>query len=64
MIRLFTTDELTGCEVDTVITSHGIQMRYAAALKSRRKKSVDEIKRGFWLLSEDEEREINAFWSL
>ena len=29
-------------------------------MKSRRKKSVDEIKRGFWLLSEEEEKEIKV----
>ena len=62
MVRIFEKDELTGCDLDAVITSHGIQKRYAAAMKSRRKKSVDEIKRGFWLLSEDEEKEINAFY--
>ena len=62
MVRIFRKDELTGLDVDAVITSHGIQKRYAAAMKSRRKKGVDEIKRGFWLLSEDEEKEINAFY--
>ena len=62
MIRIYRKDELTGYDVDAVITSHGIQKRYAAAMKSRRKKGVDEIKRGFWLLSEDEEKEINAFY--
>ena len=63
MVRVFKKkDELTGIDVDAVITSHGIQKRYAAAMKSRRKKSVDEIKRGFWLLTEDEENEINAFY--
>lgn len=62
MVRIFEKDELTGLDVDAVITSHGIQKRYAAAMKSRRKKGVDEIKRGFWLLSEDEEKEINAFY--
>ena len=64
MVRIFQKgkDELTGLDVDAVITSHGIQKRYAAAQKSRRKKSIDEIKRGFWLLSEEEEKEINAFY--
>lgn len=64
MVRIYRKgkDELTGLDVDAVITSHGIQKRYAAAMKSRRKKSVSEIKRGFWLLSEDEENEINAFY--
>lgn len=64
MIRVYRRgkDVLTGLDVDAVITSHGIQKRYAAAMKSRRKKGVDEIRRGFWLLSEDEEKEINAFY--
>ena len=62
MVRIYRNDELTGYDLDAVITSHGIQKRYAAAMKSRRKKSVDEIKRGFWLLSEDEEKEITAFY--
>lgn len=62
MVRIYKKDELTGYDLDAVITSHGIQKRYAAAMKSRRKKGVDEIKRGFWLLSETEEKEINAFY--
>lgn len=62
MVRVFKKDELTGCDLDAVITSHGIQKRYATAMKSRRKKSIDEIKRGFWLLTEQEETEINAFY--
>lgn len=62
MIRIYRKDELTGYDLDAVITSHGIQKRYAAAMKSRRKKCVDEIKRGFWLLTEDEEEQINAFY--
>ncbi len=62
MVRIYRKDELTGYDLDAVITSHGIQKRYAAAMKSRRKKGVDEIKRGFWLLTEDEEKEINAFY--
>ena len=64
MVRIFRKgkDELTGIDVDAVITSHGIQKRYAAAMKSHRKKDVDDIKRGFWLLSEEEENEINAFY--
>lgn len=61
MIRIYRKDELTGYEWDAVITSHGIQKRYAEALKSR-KKGIDEIKRGFWLLTEEEEREIKAFY--
>ena len=63
MVRVFNKeDELTGLDVDAVITSHGIQKRYATAMKSRRKKSVDEIKRGFWILSKEEEDEISAFY--
>ena len=62
MIHVFNQkEELTGLDVDAVITSHGIQKRYAAAIKSR-KKGVDEIRRGFWLLSDDEEQEIKAFY--
>lgn len=52
----------TGCGFDAVITSHGIQKRYATIMKSYRRKSIEEIKRGFWLLTEEEEREINAFY--
>lgn len=65
MIRIYRKgkDELTGLDVDAVITSHGIQKRYAAAMKSRRKKSVSEIKRGFWLLTEEEESDLNAFYN-
>ena len=62
MIRIYRKDELTGYDLDAVITSHGIQARYAVAVKSRRKKSISDIKRGFWLLSEDEEKEIDAFY--
>lgn len=64
MVRIFRKgkDELTGLDVDAVITSHGIQKRYATAMKSRRKKGVDDIKRGFWLLTQEEENEINAFY--
>ena len=51
----------TGYDFDAVITSHGIQKRYAEALKSR-KKGIEEIKRGFWLLTEKEEAEIKAFY--
>ena len=61
MIRIYRESELTGYEWDAVITSHGIQKRYAEALKSR-KKGIEEIKRGFWLLSEEEEAEITAFY--
>lgn len=52
----------TGYDFDAVITSHGIQKRYATIMKSYRRKSIDEIKRGFWLLSEEEEAEIMAFY--
>lgn len=52
----------TGYDFDAVITSHGIQKRYATIMKSYRRKSIDEIKRGFWLLTEEEEREINALY--
>ena len=61
MIRIYRESELTGYEWDAVITSHGIQKRYAEALKSR-KKGIEEIKRGFWLLTEKEEAEIKAFY--
>lgn len=62
MIHVFKKkDELTGLDVDAVITSHGIQKRFAVAIKSR-KKGVDEIKRGFWLLTDEEESEIKAFY--
>lgn len=54
MIRIYKDSELTGHEWDAVITSHGIQKRYAAAMKSR-KKGIEEIKRGFWLLTQEEE---------
>ena len=62
MVRLYRKDELTDYEWDAVITSHGIQKRYATAMKSRRKKGVDDIKRGFWLLTQEEENEINAYY--
>ena len=52
----------TGYDFDAVITSHGIQKRYATIMKSYRRKSIEEIKRGFWLLSEEEEAEITAFY--
>ena len=61
MVRIFEKDELTVCDLDAVITSHGIQKRYAEAIKSR-KKSISDINRGYWLLSENEEAEINAFY--
>ncbi len=46
---------------NTVITSHGIQERYAEAMKGR-KRSVAEIKGEYWLLTEKEEREIDTFY--
>lgn len=61
MVRIFEKDELTVCDLDAVITSHGIQRRYAEAIKSR-KKSISDINSGYWLLSENEEAEINAFY--
>ena len=63
MVQVFekSKDELTGYDVDAVLTSRGIQKRYAEALKSR-KKGIDEIKRDFWILSEKEEEEISAFY--
>lgn len=61
MVRIFEKDELTVCDLDAVITSHGIQKRYAEAIKSR-KKSISDINRGYWLLTEEEEAEINAFY--
>lgn len=62
MARVFDKEsELTGYDVDAIITSHGIQKRFAAAMKGR-KKSVSEIKGDFWLLTEKEESEINTFY--
>lgn len=63
LLRVFKGEDVkkTGYNFDAVITSHGIQKRYAEALKSR-KKGIDEIKRGFWLLTEKEEAEIKAFY--
>ena len=42
---------------NTVITSHGIQKRYAEAMKTR-KQTVAQYKGDFWLLSEEEEKEL------
>ena len=50
-----------GLQEDAVFTSHGIQKRYIEALKSR-KKSVAEIKGEYWLLSDSEEAELDAFY--
>lgn len=46
---------------NTVFTSHGIQKRYAEAMKGR-KKSVAEIKGEHWLLSEKDESELDTFY--
>lgn len=46
---------------NTVFTSHGIQKRYAEAMKGR-KRSIAEIKGDYWLLTENEEAEINTFY--
>ena len=46
---------------NTVFTSHGIQKRYAEAMKGR-KRSVAEIKGDYWILTEEEERKIDTFY--
>lgn len=46
---------------NTVFTSHGIQKRYAEAMKGR-KRSIAEIKGEHWLLTEVEEAEIETFY--
>lgn len=46
---------------NTVFTSHGIQKRYAQAMKGR-KRSIAEIKGDYWLLTEEEEVKINTFY--
>ena len=46
---------------NTVYTSHGIQKRYAEAMKGR-KRTVAEIKGEYWLLTEEEEKEIDTFY--
>ncbi len=46
---------------NTVITSHGIQKRYAEAMKGR-KRTIAEIKGEHWLLTEKEEAEIDTFY--
>lgn len=46
---------------NTVFTSHGIQKRYAEAMKGR-KRSVAEIKGEYWILTEEEERKIDTFY--
>lgn len=47
---------------NTVFTSHGIQIRYAEAMKSRKRK-VAEIKGEYWLLTAEEEAELDTFYS-
>lgn len=42
---------------DTVITSHGIQKRYVEAMKTR-KRTAEQIKGEYWLLSDEEMDEI------
>lgn len=46
---------------NTVFTSHGIQKRYAQAMKFR-KRSIAEIKGDYWLLNENEEAKIDTFY--
>ncbi len=46
---------------NTVFTSHGIQKRYAEAMKGR-KRSIAEIKGEYWLLTKNEEAEIDTFY--
>ena len=60
LLRIFRKgkDDLSGFDGDAVITSHGIQLRYAEAVKDNRKRSVEEVRRDFWLLTEEEEAKI------
>lgn len=44
-----------------VLTATGIQMRYAQAMK-RRKKSLANVKGEYWILSDKEEAELDAFY--
>ena len=44
-----------------VLTAAGIQIRYAEAMK-KRKKSISELKGEYWLLTEKEEAEIDTFY--
>lgn len=44
-----------------VLTAAGIQMRYAQAMK-KRKKSLAKVKGEYWLLSDEEEAELEAFY--
>lgn len=50
-----------GLQEDAVFTSHGIQKRYVAAMKGR-KKSISDIRGDYWLLSEEDEAELSAFY--
>ncbi len=47
---------------NTVFTSHGIQIRYAEAMKSRKRK-VAEIKGEHWLLTSEEEAKLDTFYN-
>lgn len=44
-----------------VLTAAGIQVRYAQAMK-KRKKSLEQVRGDYWLLSEKEEAELDAFY--
>lgn len=47
---------------NTVFTSHGIQIRYVEAMKSRKRK-VAEIKGEHWLLTDEEEAKLDTFYN-
>ena len=47
---------------NTVFTSHGIQIRYVEAMKSRKRK-VAEIRGEYWLLSSEEEAKLDTFYN-
>ena len=47
---------------NTVFTSHGIQIRYVEAMKSRKRK-VAEIKGEHWLLTSEEEAKLDTFYN-
>lgn len=53
--------EQTSVQGVKVLTAPGIQMRYAQAMK-KRKKSLANVKGEYWILSEKEEAELNAFY--
>lgn len=65
LILTFMTDrtllDAFSLDKNTVFTSHGIQKRYAEAMKGR-KRSIAEIKGEYWLLTENEEAEIDTFY--